>query len=50
MAQDLKRSSGVIKVMSHFGRGATLDKIGSQGLVHAVFGVGGFEKKPTAIA
>jgi hypothetical protein len=50
MAQDLKRSSGVIKVVGHLGGRAVLDEIGSQGLVHAVFGVGGFQEEATAFA
>ena len=50
MAQDLKRSRRVIKVVSHLGGGAPLDEIGSQCLVHAVFGVGGLQKEAAAFA
>ena len=50
MAQDLKRSNRVIKVVGHLGGGASLDEIGSQSLVHALFGGGGFQKEAAAFA
>jgi len=50
MAQDLKGSRRVIKVMGHLGGGASIDKISSQCLIHALFGVGGFQKEATAFA
>jgi len=50
MAQDLKGSRRVIKVVGHLGGGAPLDEIGSQCLVHAVFGVGGLQKEAAAFA
>jgi hypothetical protein len=50
MAQDLKGSRRITKITSHLGGGAALDEISSQSLVHAVFGVGGFQEKVTAFA
>jgi hypothetical protein len=50
MAQDLKRSRRVIKVVRDFGGGPFVDEIGPQSLVHAVFGVGGFQKEAAAFA
>ena len=48
MAQNLKRSSRVVKVVGYLGGGASLDEIGSQSLVHALFGVSGFQKEAAA--
>jgi len=50
MAQDLERSWRVIKVMGDLGGGASLDEIGSQSLVYAVFGIGGLQKEAATFA
>jgi hypothetical protein len=50
MAQDLKGSRRVPEVLGHLGRGATLDEIGSQGLVHALFGGSGFQEEAAAFS
>jgi len=45
MAKDVKGIEGVAKGASDFRSGATLDQIGAQGLVLAVFGQARFEEK-----
>ena len=50
MAQDLKRSGGVAERARNFGGGAAIDEIGSQSLVHPLFGIVGLKKELKAVA
>jgi hypothetical protein len=47
MTQDAKRAWGVAKALGDVGRGETFDEVGTEGLVLALGGGGGFEEEPS---
>jgi hypothetical protein len=50
MAEDLKGSGGVAERASDFAGRAAIDEIGSESLVHPLFGIVGLKKELAAIA
>ena len=49
MAQDMERAKGIAEGAGDLLSGAALGKVGSQSLVHAVFGVTGLEEEAPVI-
>ena len=49
VAQNMKGANGIAEIAGHISRRATLDKVGSQGLVHAVLGAAGFEEEAATL-
>jgi hypothetical protein len=49
MTEDVKRANRVAEVACHLFRGATIDKIGPEGFINPLFGIGWIQEKRTTL-